>query len=102
MSVDYYNCPKCGIIFNDNAYDFQFCDHCHKVFCSPDCSGIEPVQNDDRQDVEVRPPCCICRCSFDDLSDACAFPILLDVFGMSRQTAIELIRGHLAQDGKKR
>lgn len=92
MSVDYYNCAKCGQIFPD-CDTFEYCEHCGNLFCSEECADLNEAP--DAEEDETHPQCCICRCTFDDLSNDLAMPLLLEVYGMSRETAMKLIKGHL-------
>lgn len=101
MSADYYNCASCGVVVSDYDGDFRVCEHCCNAFCSSKCAKFDEINEDD-EDEDLKPKCCICRCDFDDLSDNIAFQTFLEFLGMSHETAIELIRGHMLQDDKEK
>lgn len=96
------NCHVCDVIVKlDQMIRCHMCNH---RFCSAECAGFVPHSDEDPKDLEmfgdhwwVATSCSICR--GERMNDTVAFDHLLDVFGMSRETAFSLIRGHILSNG---
>lgn len=94
-----FACYACGAVVHRSMSTIQ-CDVCYTVFCSTHCA--QQYYADDAEKARRGVPveedfiesCAACR--LEVVSDATLGRLLLEIFGMSRETAMHLIRGHLA------
>lgn len=100
----YDNCNVCDVIINRGM--MLRCLDCNYHFCSPFCAGFEVALKAGISDSDIAfvegvgyraRNCVICR--GEKMNDTVAYGYLLEVFKMSRETAMKLIRGHLLSGG---
>ena len=100
------NCCVCDVIYHMNHLSACRCLDCNYHFCTPSCAGFEialapgiPAKDIafiDGTGYIVR-NCVICRGIA--MNDTIAYGYLLEVIGMSRETALSFIRGHFLNGG---
>lgn len=104
----YDNCHVCDVICQLGK--MLRCHDCNHRFCSATCAGFAlapPGSNLVSTDIIVTSEanwiarnCVICR--GEKMNDTIAYGYLLELTGMSRETAQELIRGHILCGGLHR
>lgn len=77
-------CDRCH---RDTWDPFQ-CPRCHKHFCSLTCADFK-----ESKDSTFLDTCVMCR--LEDFTNNDLLAGMLDMLGMSRETAMGLVRGHI-------
>lgn len=118
MSHDDSACSCCGADLEPSSITelYLICRDCGHAFCCLDCSGFKvlPIEcedlcgtvHDDHERLEdnrIYCPhkCIVCRGEVDKLTDEVLLTYLLRVYGMSRETAMSLIKGDILCKGAR-
>lgn len=108
MNTTFYeNCHSCDIVMPSER--MCQCLDCNYRFCSPTCGGFKIALTNDVPPKDIAffagtgyhmRNCVICR--GEEMNDTISYGYLLEVLGMSRENAQQLIRGHILNGGMHR